>query len=76
MNIFPNPFAEFVTVEMKGNFIPGKTLKVYSLTGSLVLEQPVKQVSTKLNFKQLPAGMYFIRIGQGKDVIIKKVIKL
>lgn len=48
-----------------------QSLELYSITGKLFLETK----STEIDFSNLPAGMYLLKIKTDKGIAIKKVIK-
>jgi len=80
INIFPNPFSTSTTIAFELTQ-PGKVeLKIYNQLGELIeviqkSTQPGKQKLT-WDAKDLPSGIYFIRIQVGNELITRKMIKL
>jgi hypothetical protein len=72
-SIFPNPATDVVTIE-NASAITG--IKVYSVTGSLVLYQSVSDVSSvTLNVASLPAGTYIVRVATAAGITVQRFIK-
>jgi PKD repeat protein len=59
VRIYPNPANEVITIE---NIKEKSTLKIFNAIGKLVKEEVVTSVSSKLNVKELSAGVYFVEV--------------
>jgi hypothetical protein len=80
-NVFPNPVQDIGTVEIVAERnIPLETT-LYSSTGKLVRKfedktiHPGKQLLS-LQFGELPAGVYYLVFEDGREVVIRKVVKV
>lgn len=73
MNLYPNPARDKVTIFVS-NVTSSMKLKVYNAIGALVLEQNSLQEENELIMQQLDAGVYFIKLIDGKSVQTKKLI--
>lgn len=60
VNIFPNPFHDYVTIEMSD--FQDYQVSVIDLRGRVLQEQNLNDSSTRLELKTLPKGVYFLRI--------------
>ena len=73
--LFPNPTSGIVSI----NSIIDEpvTLKIYSISGQLLLNVNYDKISkeTVFDFTQLPAGIYMLNIVSEKHLIAKKFIK-
>ena len=69
-NIYPNPASTFV--QIKGKDIKGKSVKIYDITGKLLITFEKLKSFEKLNISNLQKGMYFVTINNSKPV---KLIK-
>ncbi|WP_421825690.1 M4 family metallopeptidase [Larkinella sp.] len=76
LKVYPNPVGASLTVELPtGEFFEGVTLTTVS--GATLLEQPVKnRVSqTTLDMRQLPSGLYILKVQTPKGAVHRKVVK-
>ncbi len=73
LQIFPNPFTnEFtVSVPMLRDKLPVE-IKMFDVFGKQVLTQQLQTTNLKQQTANLPAGVYFVKVGSE----VKKVIKL
>lgn len=67
INIYPNPVSNILTIKSKGNVIS----EIYDMNGRKVLTSNSKNIDVK----QLSAGVYSIKISNGKTYQILKFIK-
>ncbi|MBI2279367.1 MAG: T9SS type A sorting domain-containing protein [Bacteroidetes bacterium] len=73
LSIYPNPFANQFLVSYQST--NKTTVEVYSLLGQKIVSQPITQHLTLLDLTNQPNGVYFVRVTDGNEVIIKKVVK-
>ena len=75
-SIFPNPAQDFVAVQASGLVDNNIELELVTLKGEVVRSSTLKQGSTiwYIDTKTIYNGQYLLRITQGQDVSIKKVI--
>ncbi len=77
LNIYPNPVLADIYIEMKQlDPLVSSSFRIFSSTGMEMLKGKLQKLKTKVNINDLPAGIYFVRVGEGKEAIIKKLIKL
>jgi hypothetical protein len=85
LEVYPNPFIEELVIERSGFSSKLSTIVIESAAGRLVkqFEIQAQENPNKLiwkgddqNGKQIPAGIYFIRLLDGSNSKVKKVIKL
>jgi ELWxxDGT repeat protein len=69
-NIYPNPATN--TFSIKNDNTNNTTVKVFSLTGQLLLE--TKQIQN-IDIAQLPAGIYMVQIAADGKTQIQKLVK-
>jgi subtilisin-like proprotein convertase family protein len=74
INVYPNPFTESFTV----NAEKVDRIRLLDMTGSCVKEiKPTDSLQTmNVNVAQLPEGLYFVELTNGKTIIFKKLLKL
>jgi hypothetical protein len=83
---YPNPFSSYMTISYQVPFDCYVFLRIYNIAGELV--QTLRSKNQKPghytvcwdgkdeNGKQLPSGVYFVRLKTPNKSIIKKIIKL
>ncbi|OPZ95699.1 MAG: hypothetical protein BWY70_01936 [Bacteroidetes bacterium ADurb.Bin408] len=77
VNIYPNPSNGLFNLNMLSN---SETLEiaVMNIQGQTVYENKLSHMafgsSTELNLRTLPAGMYHIRLSDGKTILNKKLV--
>ena len=59
--IHPNPAKDFITI-VQSNLSDRATVKIYSVTGQIVLQQTITDQTNSLELSGLPAGLYHITI--------------
>jgi len=79
ITIFPNPADEFLNISFNNNHNSNYKIKIYSITGNLVLSDDFnifsfENFSKKYNVSNINKGMYFVKIETVNDIIIKKII--
>jgi hypothetical protein len=67
ITLFPNPAVKFITVEAKSSEITGQTLKICNVYGAVVISQLLQAQKNTITVQQLPAGIYFLTIGDGRE---------
>ena len=90
IRLYPVPAGDFVILELgilpytgnrsglPGAYDPGMQsgvdVKIFDVRGSLVLEQFCTGERHTLNISHLPAGIYYVRITNGNETIVKKMV--
>ncbi|MCG8332181.1 MAG: T9SS type A sorting domain-containing protein [Chitinophagales bacterium] len=72
VKIYPNPVKE--TLEIKTTK-PIKKIKVYDLSGNLVLKESGRNNRVSVDFSYLQDGMYILKVTIDNFVVIEKIIK-
>lgn len=76
-SVYPNPALHVVTVTPTGDFaLSNKTIYVYNMVGKVVLTHKFYFNTEKIDVSSLPAGVYIITCGEGKDRVKVKLVKL
>jgi uncharacterized delta-60 repeat protein len=74
IKLYPNPVKDVITLE--GLNVSGKTnISIISLQGSVLAKTTTTNSTYTGNIKQLPAGTYYVRIEEGKNVSTIKFMK-
>mgnify|MGYP000135169970 CR=1 FL=1 len=74
----PNPFSTHTEITIDSESLGMFDFRVYNLIGKVVHERKVMlssgENSIQFNGSQLHAGLYFYAIGQGRDVVTRRMV--
>jgi hypothetical protein len=70
--VYPNPTSTNVTIESTINQL-GTNFSIYEYAGKLILKGTVETETTTVDLQDLPAGIYFMYIGENLSQSIKFV---
>jgi glucuronoarabinoxylan endo-1,4-beta-xylanase len=71
-NVFPNPATDMVTIE--ANNADFNVVEIHSITGALMISEPILGPVTEINLSELNNGLYLISL-KGNSISTKKLIK-
>lgn len=71
VSVYPNPTRHSVTVQ--SDHI--RSIELVNLMGQTVLRKPVNSGYTRLDMRQFPDGVYFIRVNTSQSSVVRKLIK-
>ncbi len=78
ISIYPNPNTGQFTVEFENNYSGLISVKIYSMTGSIIeeyiLNKNEEKLSHKFNFESISSGNYLIEISTLNNVILLKPV--
>jgi len=74
--IFPNPTESQAIVSFAQQNKHQKTLKIYSVSGKLMLQQIVQESQLRIDLNAFPSGVYFVELSDGTLSDIQRLIKL
>jgi hypothetical protein len=66
ISLFPNPAIKFINIETKNVSDIGQTVKICNVYGGVVISQLLLTQKTSITIQHLPAGIYFVKIGDSK----------
>jgi Secretion system C-terminal sorting domain len=70
IKIFPNPTSDFVNVEFPESLkLEGLQLFLLSNTGKTLKKVPINERKMRIDLPDIPAGMYFLTVLRGNEVI-------
>ena len=74
VKVFPNPASDFVTITLK-NTANTLSLDIYDVMGRLVKQQSLdSKKEQRISVEDFQAGIYYLKISQGKKQTTKKLI--
>jgi len=68
--IYPNPVTDFALVELIKE--TDEIIYAFDALGKTVLTQKSTGIKTQINLQNLPAGMYYIKVGNYTEPIVKQ----
>jgi hypothetical protein len=79
LSVYPNPANEIITVELRSNS-GNAIVSVLDLTGRTVREgvqfqQNGPQALTRISLRDLPGGIYLVRVQDGGEVLVHRIVK-
>lgn len=76
VNVFPNPVRDIVNMTATNEYVlTGKVCTLFNMAGMKLLQQTLSSERPTLNLSTLAPGVYVLKIGQGGDKRIIKIIK-
>ncbi len=76
INVYPNPAAGIITVEIPQTMATQSNLQVTNSMGQPVLNLRVNQHVQQLDVSSLKSGIYYISIDSGTNRVISKLMKI
>ena len=77
---YPNPFNPLLHIRVNNIHSIGSNLEIHDVSGRLVekisIDNNVNEFEIKWNAEGFPSGIYFIRLNQGNEIQLKKVLYL
>ena len=71
--VYPNPANNVLFVEMwRAASLPDKTYRITNLMGQTLLQGNIDAEGQQINIESLPAGMYFITLGNATQKFVKQ----
>jgi hypothetical protein len=74
INIYPNPTTGVFTVNV-AQINPKATITVYSVIGQVIMHTQVLNNKTNIDLSIQDKGVYFVKIQNGEEVVIERIIK-
>jgi PKD repeat protein len=78
INIVPNPNQGVFQLRMAGDLDERYDLELLDLKGRAVWMERLRiqgnQVVLEVDVQELPSGLYFLRVGDGKQAVVRKVV--
>jgi hypothetical protein len=75
ITIFPNPTLDFVTLFSEQDFSNSDFVEIYSIDGKNILKQTLSGNNVKIDIQTFKNGIYFLKIQQNNEVIIRTISK-
>ena len=76
VSVYPNPATSLISVQISDDANLGSTLEIYNQVGQKVITSKVTQLLFQLNVSALTKGIYYIKVGNGKNGGMSKLVKM
>ncbi len=76
VRIFPNPARETIAIDLPFSGGAEQEINIYNIAGMQVLSLQSRQKSITVDIRNLPAGVYFVRISGSSLVCTGKFSKM
>ena len=76
VQIYPNPFSQSITIDVKENVVFPLTLRVTNALGQVVLATKTSETKTDLVLPNLAKGVYFLEIKDENKRIVREIMKI
>jgi len=73
LSVFPNPTAEYVKIRCRMPDTGFKMIGLFTIEGKKIWEKEIKD-ELHIDISKLPAGVFFVRMQAGDDVMVRKLI--
>jgi hypothetical protein len=73
--LYPNPGTDFLNLSIKNGRNKKSSIEIRNVYGHVILFDNVEAQNYSFDVAQFPAGLYFITIIQGDNIITKKFLK-
>lgn len=74
--VYPNPFSDYIQIELDNDSEISCAVSLHDITGKLVFQKKNYSKTIQINnLEMLPSGLYFLDIQTDKGHSIKKVVK-
>jgi ELWxxDGT repeat protein len=74
LEIYPVPARNLLNVSINEKFVGGD-VRVYTMEAVLVVAETIRQTSFMLDLSKYNSGIYILNISNGKDVLVRKIVK-
>jgi hypothetical protein len=71
LSIYPNPTSNYITIEAPAT---GR-ISITNLNGQQLITRQITEPKTQIDIRNLPSGVYFVRLTDDRTVEVRKFIK-
>jgi len=74
--VYPNPFKDVLHIDFNGLYGQEFLIEMFDLNGKRIYAEIITEIQHSISTGFLGNGLYLLRISSGKDLVLKKVIKI
>ncbi|AWA30383.1 hypothetical protein HYN48_09940 [Flavobacterium magnum] len=75
VNVYPNPFTDFVNVDFVDNREAGSEILLFDSLGSQILREANPAAANNIDLRNYSSGIYYLKVSGPKGELTKKIIK-
>lgn len=75
VNIYPNPIKNYVSIELKSKIENNASIKLIDINGRIVINENLTSNIKNIDLSKINSGIYILEIENGKEKLVKKLIK-
>jgi hypothetical protein len=72
LTVYPNPTNSVLTIQHSAFNIPNSSFRITNLMGQTLLQGSINTENQQIDISTLPAGMYFINVGEQTTKFVVK----
>ena len=76
VKVYPNPTVDWITIQLGDSLLPGAFVELYNQVGQKMISTMITQTTFQLNLVSMSKGVYYIKINNGEDKSVSKLVKL
>jgi len=77
ISVFPNPVMNILNIRSTGDIsLASMPAEIFTVTGKKISHYMLASNTSSINIGYLPAGLYILKIGEGKESKMIKLVKL
>lgn len=74
INLYPNPASDFIHLELNEQGLNIDEVAIYNNSGALLQSFEGGSANLKIDVRNYPTGIYFVKLKSGEDTIYRKVV--
>ena len=75
VQVYPNPFSSNLNVKLSSDWQEESNVRIFNAIGVLALEKKMSGYEYNVEVSELPAGIYFLEIRDGKNILNRRLLK-
>ena len=76
VSVYPNPARDVITLQINEQILAASSLEIYNQVGQKMMSTIISQPTFQLNVSTLSKGIYYIKINDGQNRTMSKLLKL
>lgn len=75
VQVYPNPFSSSLNIKLSSDWLEESNVRIFNAIGVLALEKKMSGYEYNIEVSDLPAGIYFLEIRDGKNTLNRRLLK-
>ncbi|ANW95393.1 hypothetical protein AXE80_03470 [Wenyingzhuangia fucanilytica] len=73
LSVYPVPTSDVLNIQLKS--LESVHIDLLNLAGVKIISKEIKQNNSTINLSDLPSGIYLLRLNDGENISVKKIVK-